>query len=380
MAVRVLQGDVITPDGVMEDGLVVIEDGVIQEVAPAGAYAPTDVFADSYLAPGFIDLHIHGMAGADVMDGSVASLERIAKRLWAHGVTGFLPTTVTHSLEVTKRALAAVCAYMEQQTANPVGQARVLGVHLEGPWIHPKAKGAQNEAYIRLPDVRVAAEVLAAAGGQVRIVSMAPEVDGALPVIRWLVEQGVTVSIAHTTATYEQAEAAIAAGAAHVTHCFNAMTGLHHRQPGVVGAALLADGVYAELIADGFHVHPAAMQLLIRVKGRDGVMLVSDAIMAADMPDGEYQLGDLPVTVRDGRATLADGTLAGSTLTLDQAVRNLVARCGVPLWDAVYMAATTPARAIGLGHCKGRIAPGYDADLVVLDRGLRPRATWLAGV
>jgi N-acetylglucosamine-6-phosphate deacetylase len=237
----------------------------------------------------------------------------------------------------------------------------------------------QNAAHILPPDEGIARDLLAHASGQVIRVSLAPEMPGAHDLIRLLRGEGVSVSIAHSGATYEESLAAVEVGARHVTHCFNAMTELHHRAPGVAGAALLCDDLYAELIADGVHVHPAVMRLLIRAKGRERVMLVTDAMSAADMPDGQYEFGGHPVTDRDGVARLEDGTLASSTLTLDAAVRNLVRLCQVPLVDAVYMASTTPAEAIRLGGRKGKLIVGYDADLAILDADLRPIATWVEG-
>jgi N-acetylglucosamine-6-phosphate deacetylase len=203
---------------------------------------------------------------------------------------------------------------------------------------------------------------------------------GAGSLIRLLRSEGIDVSIAHSGATYEQALAAVEAGARHVTHCFNAMTGLHHRHPGVAGAAMLVDDLYTELIADGIHIHPAVMRLLIRVKGRERVMLVTDAMSAAELPDGEYCFGGHEVFVRRGEARLADGRLASSTLTMDGAVRCVVRLCETPLTDAVYMASTTPAEAIGLGATKGKLLPGYDADLAVLDTDLQPITTFIGGI
>lgn len=367
----ILRGDVVLPDRVLEGGLVVIDGATIQEVAEGDAYTPTHDYGQRLICPGLIDLHIHGIAGADAMDATEDSLGRIARRCLAHGVTGFLPTTVTASLDDTAHVVETIRRFMERQRRGEAGGTRVLGIHLEGPWIASAYKGAQNGDFIVAPDTDAAARLLDLAGGSVRIVTLAPELPGAAEVIALLRAHGVAVSIGHTGATYEQATRAVALGATHVTHAFNAMTPLHHRAPGVVTAALLDERLYVELIADGFHVHPAAMRLLARAKGRDRLMLITDAMVAAEMPDGDYALGGLPVSVRGGAARLASGTLAGSTLTLDRAVRNMVTYCGVSLPDAMAMAASTPAEAIGLGARKGRIEPGHDADLVVFERDLQ---------
>jgi N-acetylglucosamine-6-phosphate deacetylase len=237
----------------------------------------------------------------------------------------------------------------------------------------------QNDAYILPVDLTLMRELLAYGEGSILRVSLAPELPGADELIVELREHGVGVSLAHTGATLEQALHAVELGATQVTHCFNAMTGLHHRQPGMVGAAMLSDDLTVELIADGVHVHPAAMRILIDQKGRERVMLVTDAMSATDMAEGQYLFGGHTVTVGGGVARLHDGTLASSTLTMEAAVRNVVELCAVPLVDAVYMASTVPASAIGFGGSKGRIAVGYDADLAVLDTSLRPVATWIAG-
>jgi N-acetylglucosamine-6-phosphate deacetylase len=238
----------------------------------------------------------------------------------------------------------------------------------------------QNEAYLLLPDEGVLRDLLRSGKGRVTRVSLAPELPGASELIRLLRAEGIYVSLAHTAATYDEALAAVDLGATHVTHCFNGMVGLHHRQPGMTGAALVCDDLYTELIADGIHVHPAVMDLLVRVKGRDRVMLVTDAMSATDMPEGEYRFGGHEVTVRGGVARMRDGTLASSTLTMEAAVRNVVRLCGVSLIDAVTMASSVPAEAMGLGRRKGRLAPDLDADVAVLDVHLRPVATWVAGV
>lgn len=377
MSRQVVQGTLILTDRLVERGQVVVEDCLIQEIVTGEPrYPPTADFGDAYIAPGFIDLHVHGIAGADVMDGSRASLECMSQRFSAHGVTSFLPTTLTESLDVTRRAVGQIREYM---AAPHSGGARVLGIHLEGPWISREFKGAQNEAHILPPEEKTVGDLLTLAGGAVTRVSLAPEVPGANGLIRLLRAQGIYVSIAHTAATYEQVLNAVELGATHVTHCFNAMTGLHHRLPGVAGAAMLCDELYTELIADGIHIHPAVMRLLIRVKGRERVMLVTDSISATELSDGRYRLGGKEVFVRDGQARLADGTLAGSTLTMDEGVRQLVRLCQVPLVDAVHMASTTPAEAMGLDSSKGKLGAGHDADLTVLDSALRPRSTWVGG-
>jgi N-acetylglucosamine-6-phosphate deacetylase len=381
MATQVLQGTLILPDRLVPAGQVIVEDEVVVDVAEeTSGYRPTSDFGDDYIAPGFIDLHVHGIAGVDTMDGSQESLGRMAERFAAHGVTSFLPTTMTGSLDVTRRAVQEAQTYITAQTDQAPAGAQALGIHLEGPWISPQYKGAQNEQHILLPEEQTVHSILETARGAVKIVTLAPELPGADQTIRLLRQEGIYVSIGHTGATYEQALRAVHLGATHVTHCFNAMTGLNHRKPGVVGAALLADELYAELIADGVHVHPDVMHLLIRMRGRDRVMLITDAMSAAEFPDGAYTLGGQDVFVREGEARLMDGTLAGSTLVLDQAVRNLIQLCHVSLVDAVYMASATPAAAIGLDGRKGRICVGYDADLTVLDSTLHPIAVLIGGL
>jgi N-acetylglucosamine-6-phosphate deacetylase len=376
MKMQTLRGNVILPDRVLQRGLVAIEDGVIQSVSEAGAgRQPTEDLGELYIAPGFIDVHTHGIAGADTMDGAQESLFLMARRFAAHGVTGFLATTMTQSLDVTTRAIREVRRYMErqeEQDQDHAPTARVLGIHLEGPWISQEFKGAQNERFIVPPTEESVATILAEGNGAVKIVTLAPELPGAEQEMQTLRGQGICISMGHTGATYEQALRAVELGATHVTHCFNGMTGLHHRRPGAAGAALLCDRLLAELIADGIHVHPDVMRLVIQLKGRERVMLITDSMSATELADGIYALGGQEVFVRAGRASLGDGTLAGSTLTLDRAVRNAVHLCGVPVHDAVYMASAVPAQAIGLGDRKGQIRAGYDADIAILNTDLQP--------
>jgi N-acetylglucosamine-6-phosphate deacetylase len=330
-----------------------------------------------YLLPGFIDMHVHGSAGADTMDATPDALHTMARFFASRGVTGWLATTMTHTGEAITRALenAADC-----RGAFPDG-ATLLGVHLEGPYINIEAKGAQAGEHVRAADPREYAPWLDL--GVIREVTVASEFPENMAFIRECVRRGIVVSLGHTTAGYEQAAEAFVAGATQVTHTFNAMTGLHHRAPGMVGAALTADQVRCELITDTIHVHPAAINVVVRAKGAAGTILITDAIRAAGLGDCMSELGGQQVTVRDGKATLGDGTLAGSVLTMDTALKNTLRAAGLesaqamPDWQA--LTSQNAAQQLGLGHRKGAIKAGYDADLVLLDRTLVVQMTIAAG-
>jgi N-acetylglucosamine-6-phosphate deacetylase len=359
---RVLTGArVLTPD--TEAAWVALDGGRIAAVGdgdPPPAREITDL-TGRLVVPGFIDLHVHGGDGADFMgEDLVAAVELHAR----HGTTRLLATTVSAPPAALLQAVRTVAA---------AGDPHILGIHLEGPWLSDARRGAQDPAALRAPDPRELDALLGA--GCIRMVTLAPELPGALDLITRVVAAGAVASLGHTDATYDEAIAGIEAGARHATHTFNGMRELHHREPGAVGAVLDRYEVTCELIADGHHVHPAAVRLVARAKGARGVAFVTDAIAAAGRPDGDFHLGAVPVRVRDGRATTHDGHLAGSTLTLDAAVRNAVA-WGIALPDALAMASTVPARVLGLR--KGRIAPGYDADLTILDADLRAVGTLVA--
>ncbi|MBE3596904.1 MAG: N-acetylglucosamine-6-phosphate deacetylase [Hydrogenibacillus sp.] len=327
--------------------------------------------------PGMIDMHIHGAAGADVMDATPEALSQIARTLLAEGTTGFLATTISAPKEQLLRALRNIAAYkrmraqksgtsdVESDATLGTPEAEILGIHLEGPYLSPARAGAQPREALRPPETAEFQALQAAADGLIRLVTTAPELPGALEWIAELAAHGVIVSLGHTDADYETARAAADRGARHVTHVFNAMRGLHHREPGMLGAALVDDRLTVELIADGVHVHPALYRLVHRAKGRDRLLLITDAMRAKRMPDGCYELGGQPVTVRCGRATLADGTLAGSVLTMNEGLKRLV-QAGIPLVDAVRFASTNPARALGLDGHLGALLPGYRADVVLL--------------
>ncbi|BDG17645.1 N-acetylglucosamine-6-phosphate deacetylase [Thermus brockianus] len=317
-----------------------------------------------YILPGFLDLHVHGGGGFEVMAGR-EGVEGTLRFHLEHGTTGLLATTVTAPLPDLERALRGIGEAGE----GPLGEA-LLGVHLEGPFINPRRLGAQP-SYPLLPDLEVAAHLLSLA--PVRAVTLAPELPGALDLVRFLVKRGVRVQLGHTDAGYEDALEALEAGATGFTHLFNAMTGLHHRSPGVVGLAL-ERGAWAELIPDGLHVHPAALGLAL--KAIPGLYFVTDAVAAAGMPDGPYPLGAHTVEKRGDGVWLGE-SLAGSTLTLDQALRNLVA-WGLPLEEAARRLSLYPARYLGLSD-RGEIAPGKRADLVLLDEALRVQAVYLGG-
>ena len=322
--------------------------------------------AGSYtVVPGFVDVHIHGCAGADTCDATREALEAMAAFLLAHGVTSFCPTTMTTSRETIQAALLAAKDMMDHPME---GGARVVGVNMEGPFIAKERKGAQKEEDILPPDFPLFQRFYEESGGIVRLVDVAPEQPGGLDFVE-KASQLCTVSIAHTTADYDQAKAAFDKGVTHATHLFNAMSGLHHRKPGVVGAVFDDSRVRGELICDGFHIHPAVLRAAFRLLG-DWALIVSDSMRANGMPEGEaFDLGGQMVTVHQGKALLPDGTIAGSVTNLHQEIKNLVS-FGVPFEQAVKAATLVPARAIGLDGEIGSIAPGKRADLVVLDENL----------
>ncbi len=297
--------------------------------------------------PGLIDIHTHGYGGVDALQGKGASLV-MAQGLVRHGIVGFLPTLATAVFPAMSAALADIAACMARQREKPVG-ARILGAHIEGVFFCDAYRGAHRAELLRPPTVEAFRELAGEHEGIVKRVSLAPEMEGARELTRYLVSRGIQVSLAHTNATFDQSRAVVDAGASSATHLFNGMRALHHREPGVLGFSLTDDRVTGELIADGVHTHPAILALAARAKGAGGVCLVSDAMAAAGLGDGTYALGAEEVIVKEGVARIAAGNLAGSTLTLDEAVRRMSAMGGVPIGDAALMASDIPARLIGYG-------------------------------
>jgi N-acetylglucosamine-6-phosphate deacetylase len=375
MTLWIRNARVVTPEGVIEGDLLA-QDGQIAALGAVDARADAlDVDAGGgWLLPGFIDVHAHGGAGREAMDADPAGLREIARFYAAHGVTGFLPTTWTAPHEDIMAALETIGTVQREGT----GGAAILGAHVEGPYLNPARCGAQDSRQIRRANRDEAQAILDT--GLIRLLALAPE----YPENHWLIEacaqRGITVSAAHTAATYADMQAAVALGLSQTTHTYNAMTGLHHREPGTLGAALTMDALTCELIADNVHVHPAAMNLLYRAKGADRVILITDAVRGAGLAEGtHYDQDGRPVVVRDGAAYLPGDTLAGSTLTMDRALRNFMAATGARL-DTVWPATSrNAARQVGLAARKGALAPGMDADLVLLDEALNVRLTVVGG-
>ena len=341
--------------------------GMVQEIGHGlskGLYEEEVDLAGDYLLPGFVDVHIHAFRGHDAMQGE-AAVRQMARDLYREGVAAFLPTTMSASVDDTRQAIEGIRAVMRRPDAHA---ARVIGAHMEAPYLNPAKRGAQRGEFLHAPDL---AEFMAMAGGRpevVRMITVAPELPGAEPFIRDISGRGVVVSIGHTAATAEQTHLAADWGATHVTHTFNAQPPLHHREPGVPGAALTDDRLYVECIADGVHLHPDILRLMLRAKGAERVVAVTDAMEAAGMPDGTYALGGQEVIVRGGEARLRDGTLAGSVLTMPQALRNLIHRFGVPPEQAVTVTTQTPAESVG-EHQLGRLTVGLPAPLTRWDKG-----------
>ena len=323
--------------------------------------------------PGFLDPHIHGAGGCDAMDGTKGSLDTIGATLAAEGTTGFLATTMTQSEEAILRALTAVREYRGGEGA------RLLGVHLEGPFLSPAYAGAQPAEYLVPPDTALFDRYQAASGGKIRIVTVAPELAAARGFIRHLSDTGVVPSLGHSAATAEDVLGAISCGARSVTHTFNAQSPFKHREIGLAGSALLRDELNCEIIADGIHVTFDAIRLLVKNKPADKITLITDAMRAKGCPDGESELGGQKVYVRDGQARLADGTLAGSVLKMNLAVRNMVKEVGVPLPTAVDFATKNTAALLGISDMYGSIAPGKRADFTVLDEDFRVLLTVVGG-
>lgn len=346
----------------------IIEFGDVAELHHEDHFKVIEVPANFNAVPGFIDVHIHGAAGADTMDATKEALETMTVALPKEGTTSFLATTITQEKALIDRALENVAQYIADQPAG--GRAEVLGLHLEGPFINDDKAGAQPLQYIIEPNLAQFEHWQQLSNGTIKLVTLAPEQPGGLELIRYLKENGVIASIGHTDATFEQVNEAIDAGANHVTHLFNQMRGLHHREPGVVGSAFLRKELKAEIIVDGVHVHPEMVKLAYRQKNSDGLILITDAMRAKCLKNGHYDLGGQDVTVKDGKAVLADGTLAGSILRLSDGVKNMVAYTGCTLKEAVEMASINPAKQLKIYDRKGSIAVGKDADIVILDEHL----------
>jgi N-acetylglucosamine-6-phosphate deacetylase len=376
----ILGGTAVLPDREVPNALVLMDGETLAYVGPrdGAAVPPGAQVVDAggrMILPGLIDTHVHGTHGDDVMLHGAAGIRRISARFPQYGTTAWLPSTISarHG-----ELLVAIRGCVEA-TRQPAEGAEIVGLHVEGPYINRKRKGAQPEEGVRDPDFDEVCELLEAAEGQIRVMTLAPELPGALELIRLLVRSGIIASMGHSDATYEEALAGIAAGATHATHLFNAMPPIHHRNPGLITACLNEPEVLAEVIPDGVHLDPQIVRLALRTKGPDRAALITDAFSATGLPDGTHTLGPHPVIVDGPLCTLADGTIAGSILTMNNAVRNAITFAGVSRVEAVRMASLVPARVAGCEARKGSLEAGKDADVTLLDADFRCTVTWVRG-
>ncbi|MGC6589941.1 N-acetylglucosamine-6-phosphate deacetylase [Paenibacillus sp. Dod16] len=384
-SVQLLYGQVLTPNGICEDGVLAIQGKSISYTGDASAL-PADLKQaaaevihqpDGYIIPGFIDIHVHGGNGEDFMDASRDVLDKITSFHSSQGTTAMLATTMTAPKAAIDHVLQEVNDYQSQD----MPYTRLVGVHLEGPFISPKWPGAQNPEHIVHANIDWLEEWVSTYPGLVRQVTLAPEREGALEAISWLNNHGIVAALGHTDATYEEVEAAVEAGLSHGVHTFNAMTGLHHRKPGVVGAMLSDDRLSCEIIADGIHVHPAAIRILARMKQDGNLILITDAMSATGMADGEYTIGDLPVVVENGIATLKSNrdSLAGSTLTMIKGFQLLVREVGLSIEQASRVGSLNPAAKIGIADVTGSLEAGKLADVLMLSSDLELQGVWIQG-
>lgn len=370
---------IYTPFELWDESCVLVSEGKIVGIKEQKEVDPSEYdivnFKKSIIVPGFIDIHTHGVVGHDSMETDIKIFNTESKFYAKHGVTSFVPTTMAQSKKDTMLAIKTI----REASYLKMAGAKIIGIHLEGPYFNLEKKGAQPGKYIRDADLDELQDFMKASNNFVVIVSLAPEIEKALEAIRFLSGRGITISLGHTNATYEEANRGIDAGATHATHIFNGMRPYHHREPGVVGAVLLDNRVTCEVIADLIHLHPRTIELTYKLKGPDRMILVSDSMGATGLNDGNYQLGGEKVIVKDSVARLENGSLAGSTLTLDKALRNIVNVVGIPFKDALRMITYNPTREISLERNIGSISIGKMADLVVLDELLKVKATFIEG-
>ncbi len=363
---------IILEDKVLDDYFMEVEDGKIK----AFTKNEPEEFEDlgEYIAPGLVDTHIHGFKNHDIMDCEEGALNIISKGLLENGVTSFLPTTLTDSVEKLNKAVTVV-----GKEYKDVEGAKVKGIFLEGPFFTEAHKGAQNPNYMSDPDIEKLKKWKELSNGLVNKIAIAPERNNTKDFIKQANAMGVYVALGHSDANYDQAKAGVDAGANIFVHVYNGMSGLHHRNPGMVGACMTTDSI-AEMICDGHHVHPKAAKIMKDIKGYDHVALITDCMMAGGMPDGDYKLGEFPVKVKDGAARLENGSLAGSILRLNEAVKNVYDWDVANVFEAINMASLVPAKSVGIDDTCGKLKVGRDADFIALDKDLKLKATFLDGV
>ena len=374
----IVNGRVLLPEGEADGKALLFGDRIVGLVSPEEARTRAEEILDAegrYVAPGLVDVHMHGYLGADTSDADPQGVRRMAQGVLENGVTSFLPTTMTVAWETLEQVFCQLRALKAESVRPDFSGAEILGCHAEGPFINPEKKGAQARECILPPQ----AERITPYADIVRLITFAPEMPGGEAFIRALkAETDIALSMGHTCANFAQATAAVALGVNHATHLFNAMPPLAHREPGTVGAALSGD-VFCELIADTFHVHPGLYPMLIRAKG-DRLVLITDCTRAGGMPDGEYTLGGQPIFVKGIECRLANGTIAGSVLRLNEAVRNLQRHGGIPMYQAVRCASLNAAESVGAGERKGSLTPGKDADIALMDADCQVWRTFVRGV
>jgi len=382
--IAITAATLFTPQDRIDQPLLLVEDGIISQITtrkhreiPGGRQVVD--YGNAVLAPGFIDIHVHGASGHDVMEASTEAMPCIEQSLAKHGVSAYLPTTVTAPLEATLAALSRLADSIERSAKEIPGQqrSRPIGIHLEGPFISHVRRGVHPVDNLLRPSVEIFERFWEASRGHIRVMTIAPELDGAFEVIAEAVSRGVCVSLGHSDATLEITRAAVDAGARHATHLFNAMRPLAHRDPGIVGEALINPHVSVEIIADGIHLDPAIVKLIVEAKRQDNVILITDGTAATGMPDGRYHLGTFEFEVKDG-VCLSEGKLAGSTLTMDRAIQNVMQFAEYDLQQALTLATSNPGRVTGPRNT-GQLRVGGAADIVVLGPAGEVRNTIIAG-
>ena len=369
----IINANIILENEILREHCILFEDKIVaveRKCSITEKYLDEIIDAEGrFVSAGFIDIHIHGCANVDTMDEDVESLQKISRILPSTGVTSFLATTMTMPMNDIERALANIKIVMMQDIG-----AEVLGCHLEGPFINTKAKGAHDETYIIKPDLGK----LMKYRDVIKIITLAPELEGSSQLIKTCIDSNIIVSIGHTQASYDEAFEAIKNGALLFTHLFNAMPALHHRNPGTIGAAIDCDA-YCELIADNIHLHPAVIRIMIKAKGTDKVILITDAMRACLNEDGIYDLGGLKVSVQNNEARLPNGKLAGSMLTINKAIKNIIKNTGIDIKDAIKFVTGNPSKLLGINNKKGAIAIGMDADLTIFDEEIKIYHTFVKG-